>query len=85
MDERLRFIARVLDGERMSDVCHEFSISRKTDYKFLKRYRSEGPIRVATDRVAESIAGAIGRGISCLNPSKVFGERKERLSDRYAR
>jgi transposase InsO family protein len=44
MDERLRFIARVLDGERMSDVCREFSISRKTGYKLLNRYRSEGPI-----------------------------------------
>ena len=44
MDERLRFIARVLDGERMSDVCRAFSISRKTGYKLLNRYRSEGPI-----------------------------------------
>ena len=44
MDERLRFIARVLDGERMSDVCREFSISRKTGYKLLNRYRNEGPI-----------------------------------------
>lgn len=44
MDERLRFIARVVDGERMSDVCRAFSISRKTGYKLLNRYRSEGPI-----------------------------------------
>ena len=24
MDERLRFVARLLEGERMSDVCREF-------------------------------------------------------------
>lgn len=30
MDERVRFVARVLDGEAMSDVCKEFGISRKT-------------------------------------------------------
>ncbi len=31
--ERLRFVGRLLDGEAMSDVCREFSISRKTGYK----------------------------------------------------
>jgi transposase InsO family protein len=44
MDERLRFIARVLEGERMSDLCREFGISRKTGYKVLNRYRDEGPV-----------------------------------------
>jgi transposase-like protein len=28
MEERLRFIGRLLDGESMSDVCREFGISR---------------------------------------------------------
>lgn len=28
--ERLRFIARLLEGEGMSDVCRSFGISRKT-------------------------------------------------------
>jgi len=27
MDERLRFVARLLEGEGMSDVCREFGIS----------------------------------------------------------
>ncbi|HLY91331.1 MAG TPA: IS481 family transposase [Acetobacteraceae bacterium] len=44
MDERLRFIARVLDGEPMTDVCREFGISRKTGYKLFNRYRDEGPV-----------------------------------------
>ena len=39
MEERLRFVARLLDGDGMSDVCREFGISRKTGYKILKRYR----------------------------------------------
>jgi putative transposase len=29
MDERLRFIARLLDGEQMAGLCAEFGISRK--------------------------------------------------------
>jgi hypothetical protein len=37
MDERLRFVARLLDGEGMSEVCREFAISRKTDYKIFNR------------------------------------------------
>lgn len=44
MDERLRFVARLLEGETMSDVCRAFGISRKTGYKLLKRYREEGPL-----------------------------------------
>jgi hypothetical protein len=33
MDERLRFVAKLVDGEKMAAVCREFSISRKTGYK----------------------------------------------------
>ena len=42
MDERLRFVARLLDGEAMSDVCREFGISRKTGYKIFARYKDQG-------------------------------------------
>jgi hypothetical protein len=35
MDERLRFVARLLDGEKMAALCREFGISRKTGYKIL--------------------------------------------------
>jgi len=44
MDERLRFVARILEGEPMTDLCREFGISRKTGYKIFNRYREEGPI-----------------------------------------
>ena len=39
MDERLRFIARLLDGERMAGLCREFDISRQTGYKIYSRYK----------------------------------------------
>ena len=42
MDERLKFIARLLDGEKMAVVCRAFGISRKTGYKILTRYNEIG-------------------------------------------
>src|SRR5437868_10140119 len=42
MDERLRFVARLLDGEAMSEVCRAFGISRKTGYKIFDRYKEHG-------------------------------------------
>src|SRR5215207_1205183 len=49
MDERLRFVARLLDGEKMAVLCREFDISRKTGYKILKRYNDSG-LEGLTDR-----------------------------------
>lgn len=43
MDERLRFVARLLEGEQMSHMCREFGISRKTGYKIFERYKEGGP------------------------------------------
>lgn len=42
MDERLRFIARLLEGEKMAPLCREFGISRVTGYKIYERYRECG-------------------------------------------
>jgi len=42
MEERLRFVVRLLDGEGMSDVCRSFAISRKTGYKIYNRYKEQG-------------------------------------------
>jgi len=39
MDERLKFVARLLEGEKMSALCREFGISRPTGYKILNRYK----------------------------------------------
>ena len=49
MDERVRFVGRLLDGESMSDVCRAFGISRKTGYKIFNRYKDEG-LEALTDR-----------------------------------
>ena len=49
MEERLRFVAGLLEGEGMSDVCRDFGISRKTGYKIFNRYKDEG-LEALTDR-----------------------------------
>lgn len=49
MDERLKFIARLLDGEKMAGLCREFGISRKTGYKIIARYNDNG-LEALTDR-----------------------------------
>jgi putative transposase len=49
MDERLRFVARLLEGEKMAVVCREFDISRKTGHKIFSRYKDCG-LEGLTDR-----------------------------------
>jgi putative transposase len=49
VDERLRFVARLLDGEKMAVLCVEFGISRKTGYKIFERYKDFG-VHGLTDR-----------------------------------
>lgn len=44
MNERMKFIVRLESGERMTDLCEEVGISRKTGYKFLQRYKERGPL-----------------------------------------
>jgi len=42
MDERTKFIGRLLSGEKMAPVCREFGISRVTGYKLWNRYHEFG-------------------------------------------
>ncbi len=49
VEERLLFVARLIEGEAMTDLCREFSISRKTGYKIFNRYKDEG-LNALTDR-----------------------------------
>jgi putative transposase len=49
VDDRLRFVARLLDGEKMAPLCKEFGISRKTGYKIYDRYKDCG-VQGLTDR-----------------------------------
>jgi hypothetical protein len=49
VDERLKFVARLLDGEKMPPLCEEWRISRKTGYKIYERYKNCG-LEGLTDR-----------------------------------
>ncbi len=42
MDERMRFVIRLKDGESMASLCREFGIFRKTGYKIFERYEECG-------------------------------------------
>src|SRR5829696_8241121 len=42
MDERMRFVIRLKDGESIASLCREFGISRKTGYKIFERYEECG-------------------------------------------
>jgi hypothetical protein len=49
MDERMRFVIRLKDGESMAFLCREYGISRPTGYKIFERYEECG-IEGLTDR-----------------------------------
>src|SRR5579859_2691700 len=49
MDEKVRFVGRLLDGENMAGLCREFAISRKTGYKIFERYKEHG-LEALSDR-----------------------------------
>ena len=58
MDERLRFVARRLDGEPMIELCRKFGISRKTGYKIFDRYQESG-LEALTDQIAKLVADGV--------------------------
>jgi transposase len=84
MEERLRFVARLLEGEGMSDVCRAFGISRKTGYKIFNRYKDDGlealtdrsrrPVRYA-NQLPEPVEAMI---VSCKKNKPHWGARKIR-------
>src|SRR5881227_3014307 len=84
MEERLRFVVRLLDGEAMADVCRDFGISRKTGYKIFGRYKEHG-LEAHTDRsrrpvrYANQLPAQIEAAIVDLKRSKPhWGARKIR-------
>jgi len=84
MEERLRFVARLLEGEAMTEVCREFGISRKTGYKIFNRYKEEGLDALADRarrpvRYANQLPGQVERLIVSLKRDKPhWGARKIR-------
>jgi hypothetical protein len=65
MDERLRFVARLLEGEKMAPLCAEFGISRKTGYKISIATKIAALKPSATAR-----GGRIARRIDCRRSLK---------------
>jgi putative transposase len=48
VNERVLLIGEYLKGERaMTDLCREFGVSRKTAYKWVTRYKDDGPAGLA--------------------------------------
>ena len=84
MDERMRFVIRLKDGESMASLCREFGISRKTGYKFFERYeecgleglsdRTRRPFRYA-NQLPEQIEAAI---VAARREKPHWGARKIR-------
>ena len=84
MDERLRFVARLREGEQMSPLCREFGILRKTGYKIFDRYKEHG-LEALTDRsrrpvrYANQLPGQIeGLIVSLKRDKPHWGARKLR-------
>ena len=50
VNERLNIVLRVQQGERVSDLCREYGISRKTAYKFIERHERLGAIGLYDER-----------------------------------
>ena len=65
------------DGVSMTEVCRQFVISRKTGYKWLRRYQAEGPagLAVRTCRPLSSPLSASGAVVAAI-----YGLRKKHES-----
>jgi transposase InsO family protein len=84
MDERMRFVIRLKDGESMASLCREFRISRKTGYKIFERYeecgleglsdRTRRPFRYA-NQLPEQLEAAI---VTAKREKPNWGARKIR-------
>jgi len=62
VDERMRFVSRLKDGEAMASLCREFGISRKTGYKIFERYQQCG-LEGLSDRARRLDVQGTGRKI----------------------
>ncbi len=75
MEERLRFVARLLDGESMGYMCRQFGISRKTGYKIYNCYKEHG-LEALSDRsrrpvrYANQLPAQLEQMIVCLKKEK---------------
>jgi transposase-like protein len=56
MDERMRFIGRLLPGEKMARLCREFGISRVTGHKIWKRYQENVAVAIQNRSRAQHLS-----------------------------
>jgi transposase InsO family protein len=69
MDERARFVLEVAKAEMsVAELCRRYGVSRKTGYKWIRRYKAEG---------LEGIRERSSRPPSC--PHKISSEWEERV------
>ena len=83
MDERLRCVARLLEGEKMAPLCAEFGVSRKTGYKIFERCKDCG-VRVFSDRSRRPFRQATGTRGRGQRSRMASGARTTRANSRPA-
>lgn len=71
MEERLKFIARLLDGDKMAVLCREFDISRKTGYKISR----------ATTIAAGRTDGLVAPALSPRQSASVSNREADRAAE----
>ena len=88
MDERLRFVARLREGEKMVAMCRASGVARKTGYKIFARYKDCGlegrtdrsrrpyrqanPLRFQIERPSFSSSGSARTGVR-LRSARSYG------------
>jgi putative transposase len=91
VDDRMKFIERLKSGRwSIQEVSQSFGISRKTAYKFVKRYRQFGPAGLAdrsrarhsqSERTSAAIEQRVvraARRYACWGPRKILAILKRR-------
>lgn len=78
VDERLGFIADWLEGEwPVVELCARYGVSRKTAYKWIDRYRREGPAGLAS---RSSAPLRHGRATPAQVAAAILAQKAERPS-----
>src|SRR5258708_27508892 len=87
MDARIGFISELRSGLwTMTELCERYEISRKTGYKWLDRYRLEGPVglmershaprvhgRATPQYIVDAVVGLRRGGPGC-GPAEILRE-----------
>jgi transposase-like protein len=79
IEERMKFVlAAAAEEDSMATLCDDYGISRKTGYKWLRRYLAEGPVGLparSTWGIASSVPNSDAGGVSQLAPSSTMSAR----------